>query len=140
MTREDWEKSTDPRQMLLSVSECVTDRKLRLLAVAFCRRILHLVGDEKQKENVEIAELCADGLLPLGKLKEQYDGAELTSFIMGKAPVNWRSEHYALGATGDVVDPDPYDAADNTRFLAEYALHPPSKSSLGGEVTDTSEC
>jgi len=122
MTEQEWLAATDSWKMLYSSYGVISDRKLRLLAVAFCRRILHLVSNEKQRENVELAECCADGLLPLTTLKEKYDTEKLTSFIMGMLPVNWRVEHYALAATGDVIHPDSADAAEGTRWLLEEAL------------------
>jgi len=50
--------------MLLFVRDQLSDRQLRLIAVAFCRRTLHLVADEGQKGPVEIAEQCADDIHP----------------------------------------------------------------------------
>jgi hypothetical protein len=38
-----------------------TDRKLRLIAVASCRKVWHLMADNRSRTAIEIAELVADG-------------------------------------------------------------------------------
>ena len=61
MTEAEWLVYNEPRTMLKFVRDEATDRRLRLFAVASCRRIWHLFNDTRSKEAIEIAERFADG-------------------------------------------------------------------------------
>src|SRR5262249_61566171 len=62
MTEAEWNVCTDLHKLLEFVrkTEWVDDRKLRLFAVACCRRIFPLLADERSREAVEAAEQYAD--------------------------------------------------------------------------------
>src|SRR5947209_14606038 len=61
MTEREWSGCTDLRLMLDQLRGRVSDRKLRLFAVACCRHIWALLPDERSRHAVDVAEQYADG-------------------------------------------------------------------------------
>jgi hypothetical protein len=61
MTETMWLTCIDPEPMLGSLRGKTSDRKLRLFAVACCRRSRHAIADEASVEAINIAEDFADG-------------------------------------------------------------------------------
>ena len=61
MTEAEWLAATDPEPMLRFLGGKASERKMRLFAVACCRRVRPRRDDAEHQLLVEIAEACADG-------------------------------------------------------------------------------
>src|SRR5262245_37078555 len=61
MTEQEWLKCSDPEAALELLRGKASARKMRLFSVACCRRILHLMEDERSRKVIEFAELHFDG-------------------------------------------------------------------------------
>jgi hypothetical protein len=72
MTSSEWDTSTDPQAMLVLLrdSDLRSDRKLRLFACACVRRVWDQLRDDKRRKAIEVAERCADGLVPDSDLRQ----------------------------------------------------------------------
>lgn len=75
MTEDEWFTSADPLKLLKHFRGSLRQRgrKLRLVAVACCRRIWRLFPDERSRQAVEVAERFADGLADTRGLKAASD-------------------------------------------------------------------
>ncbi|MBI1918202.1 MAG: hypothetical protein HYS12_26215 [Planctomycetes bacterium] len=72
MTWRDWHEQTDPDTMLGMLRGRISQRKVRLFAVACCRRVWHLL-DAPNRRAVEIAERYADGEVSRSQLAKAHD-------------------------------------------------------------------
>jgi hypothetical protein len=68
MTESEWLACTDPADMQHFLHYKVSERKWRLLACAYCRRVWHLFHDERSRQGIAAVERFADGQINRKKL------------------------------------------------------------------------
>jgi hypothetical protein len=83
LTESDWLSCDEPQKMLLFLRNGgkVSERKLRLLLVAMCRRLWPWLREERHRHTVEVPELYADGLATGGTLRATH--SELPDGVVG---------------------------------------------------------
>jgi hypothetical protein len=123
MTDAEWMTSTDPQTMLESVRGEVSERKLRLFAVACCRLVWHLLVDERSRKAVEVAERFADG----GATQQEIEAARSDAWQFTLYEV-WEEEAPDLGA-------DALNAADAPPEPPNGRRKPFGRSSRFSEVS-----
>ena len=108
MNEEQWLSGADPTLMLDHLRESVgaSDRKLRLFAVACCRRLLHLRWPDAVQEALEVAERFVDGQATAEDLRR---AAADAARYDGTFPLGLRA-----GAVARACGPDARDAASAT--------------------------
>jgi hypothetical protein len=103
MTEADWLACGDPMPMLDALRGRVSERKLRLFAVASCRGIWHLLTDERSRAAVAVTEQYADGLVDRERLVAARDEARQAKRRF-RAPAQvraWRAAGAVQNATRD---------------------------------------
>jgi len=74
MTETEWLACGDTWDMVQALGDHASDRKLRLYACGCCRRLWHLLSDERSRRAVEIAEQYADEPCSPEEQKQYADG------------------------------------------------------------------
>lgn len=75
MTEVEWLTCSDPQPMLEFLRDSASDRKLRLFAVACCRRVWALITDESFRTAIQAAELYADSKVTKEQMNEARNAA-----------------------------------------------------------------
>jgi hypothetical protein len=76
MTEAEWSKCRELEPMLESLIGRASKRKCLLFQVGCCRRIWHLLTDDRSRRAVEVAEEYADGHATAGQLRTAGNKAE----------------------------------------------------------------
>ena len=77
MTEAEWLAATDPEPMLELLRGKASERKVRLFAVACCRRVWVSLEHEDLRDAVRKAESFADGLVDRAEMLEAYERARV---------------------------------------------------------------
>jgi hypothetical protein len=79
MMEEEWLACDKPMPMLEFLRGKASDRKLRLFAVACCRRIWPHLVEKRSRWIVEVSEMYADDRVDQGRLDRAWQKADATS-------------------------------------------------------------
>ena len=107
MTETEWATATNPLEMLqlLRTSGKESERKLRLFAVACCRRMWHLIPVREAKACLDVAERYAEGLAGAGEMgaavRSSMQACDVQSRLQVEAGRPWGPvEAQAINAIG----------------------------------------
>jgi hypothetical protein len=100
MTENEWLKCTHPDKMLRHLAGKVSERQLRLLACAACRRLWRMLRDERSRKAVEVSERYADGLADEAELRAAAAAARLAEVAARAANGFWNAAWTAAETAG----------------------------------------
>ena len=109
MIEVEWLTCTSPTDMPFFLRSKITDRKLRLIAAACCRRIWHLISDCRSREAVEWAERDAYELLSEERIAPARAAADALAHaysILDLRQGNGHMYHAAWAAALSVYTPE----------------------------------
>ena len=103
MTEHEWRTTADPTPMLDHLREQnVSERKLRLLACACCRRIWDYLDDPRSRRAVEVSERFADARATLKELAHAR-GAALSAKGGAEMAAYWAANIKAAGPLWNIL-------------------------------------
>jgi hypothetical protein len=114
LTEADWQACADPEPLLHFLRDKGSCRKWRLFAVACCRRIAHLITDERSRRAVEVAARFADGAAS----EEEVEAARIAA---QQAQDEAKLAEYMAEAEANFCETSAYAAAC-CRLLAAVAV------------------
>ena len=120
MTESDWNSSTDPQAMLSFLRDGgrATDRKLRLFAVACCRRLGPLLQDPRITTALDVAERYADGAATQADLEAALRGA-----VRAQRAQRRKALLFAYAAVMDACGPGGLGAAEKAAWAEAAAAN-----------------
>jgi hypothetical protein len=135
VTEAEWLICEDPHRMLDFLGSKVSKRKRRLLAVACCRRIWHLLEDEGARRAVETAESFADGLASKKQLSRACAKAWKLAIEVVSAEIEEGSPPLSAGRVGNPANAAAALAAEKVseNVFVHAALAPAQVALANGE-------
>jgi hypothetical protein len=123
MTEAEWLACTSPEAMLHHLTDRASPRKLRLYAVNCCRRIWHLLTDERCRHAVETAQKFVDGKASVMDLASAGQVVASVARVWGDSMSPVARATYAIGgaawaATRGSAWLSAWDAAWDARMAA----------------------
>jgi hypothetical protein len=123
VNEEEWLRwKDDPGSMLALVGEKASERKLRLFACACCRRILHLLFDERGRKAVEVGELFSDGIAGEQELTAAWEAANTAYIETAVREINSAKTHRLASALYAVSTPAIHTFAAANRAASSCGL------------------
>ena len=111
MTEQEWLACTDPQKMLDFLRGKVSDRKLRLFAVACCRCLRDLLWDAALEDAIRVAEAVADNRRSKSTQVRAWNKVERLR------PRSLQRQHVKM-AVASAIRPDPFMPG----YVAESAM------------------
>jgi hypothetical protein len=133
MTEAEWEKCSDPGQMLELLRACgmLSERKSRLFAAACCRRIWEVMTDDRSREAVAVCERYADGEVGrkqlvaarrLASSATRLSGLSAADRVLADNTVR-HAAGVALNACRNPRSAKPLDVAESTAYWASRLVY-----------------
>ncbi len=127
MTESQWRRCADPAPMLAFLSGLASGRKLRLFAVACCRRVDHVFPDDRIRRALDAAERLADGAITTAEWADAEAGVKAARAVPNPATDarRWNAVTAAVIAVSHASRPE-----DEVR-LAAYTASAASRAAEG---------
>jgi hypothetical protein len=150
VTDTDWRTCVDPTPLLYFLRDKGSARKWRLFAVACCRRIGHLIADERSRRAVEVAARYADAAATEDELEAarsaaqqalaeakdaEYTAEAEANFCITPAYAAVCSRLHATSAARSAVCPDPRET-DSEPGTSDARYWRPSHAWAAAAVTN----
>jgi hypothetical protein len=126
MTEDDWLGAVDPGPMLRHLLGRASERKLRLFAVACCRRVRQHIVAEASWAAVKAAERFADGRIDADEMEQARQAAEAVIHIGGDDLLDEMSDlpaHALRAAVAAASQPAATAALLAAELAADHRRH-----------------
>src|SRR3954462_14710908 len=119
ITEAEWQSCADPRPMQEALRGKASERKLRLFAVACCRRLGPLLQDPRIIAALDVAERHADGAATQADLEAALRGAAKAQRAQRR-----KALLFAYAAVMDACSPDALGAEEKVAWAEAAAADP----------------